>query len=130
MVRAPGGSQEAAADTRRQEGRRSMVKTELYFGRDIPGKGEVSDIKFAKFVSEVMSREIPEGLTLFDACGQHEEKDGEIVRQSAKVMIVFHEDSVTESASVDRIIAEYRERFGGAKVIRSTSPAEVRFYVD
>jgi hypothetical protein len=107
-----------------------MVRTELYFGRDMPGKGEVSDIAFAKFVSEVMSREFPEGLTLFDAFGQYEYKDGAILRQATKVMVVFHDDSVTESSSIDRVIAEYRKRFAGAKVMRSASQAEVRFYVD
>lgn len=39
-------------------------------------------------------------------------------------------NSVTEGSSIDRIIAEYRKRFGGVKVIRSTYPAEVLFYVD
>jgi hypothetical protein len=112
------------------QGRRVMVRTELYFGRDIPGKGEVSDIAFAKFLSEFMSRELPEGLTLFDAYGQYEDKNGAILKEATKVMIIFHEDSVTESSSIDRVIAEYRRRFGGAKVMRSSSPAEVQFYVD
>jgi hypothetical protein len=107
-----------------------MVRTELYFSREIPGKGAVSDIEFAKFVSEVMSRELPEGLTLSDAFGQYKYKDGAIIKQATKVMIVFHEDSVTESSSIDRVIAAYRKRFGGAKVMRSASPAEVRIYVD
>lgn len=112
------------------ERKRVMIRTEVYFDREIPGQGEVSDIAFAKFVSEVVSRELPEGLTLFNAYGQYEERAGEILKQETKVLVVFHEDSVTESSSIDRIIAEYRKRFEGAKVMRSASSAEVLYYVD
>jgi Protein of unknown function (DUF3574) len=107
-----------------------MVRTELYFGRDMPGKGEVSDIEFDSFVTGIITKELPEGLTLFDAYGQYEDKDGTELKQATKVMIVFHEDTGEEGAAIEKVIAAYRERFSGAKVMRSTSPAEVVFYVD
>ena len=107
-----------------------MVRTELYFGRDMPAKGEVSDIEFDSFVSNVVTKELPEGLTLFDAYGQYEDKDGTELKQATKVMIVFHEDTEAETAAIEKVIAAYRERFSGAKVMRASAPADVAFYVD
>ena len=107
-----------------------MVRTELYFGRDMPGKGEVSDVEFEGFLAEVITRELPEGLTLLDAYGQYEDAGGAIIKQATKVMLVFHEGTGQESSAIDRVVSDYRERFGGAKVMRSTAQADVVFYVD
>jgi hypothetical protein len=107
-----------------------MVRTELYFGREMPGKGEVSDIEFDSFVAGVVTSELPEGLTLFDAYGQYKDKDGTELKQATKVMIVFHDDTDAEAAAIEKVIAAYRERFSGAKAMRSTAPADIVFYVD
>lgn len=55
---------------------------------------------------------------------------GRGTEQATKVIVVFHEDSEDELELIERVIANYRESFGGAKVVRSTAVAEVRFYVD
>ena len=107
-----------------------MVKTELYFGRDMPGKSEVSDIAFESFMSEVVTGELPEGLTIFDAYGQYEDRDGAILRQATKVIIMLHEDTEAETAAIERVISAYRQRFEGAKVMRTSAPTDTRFYVD
>jgi hypothetical protein len=44
-----------------------LIKADLFFGRSIPGGGEVSDEQFQGFVNNVITPRFPEGLTIFDA---------------------------------------------------------------
>ena len=107
-----------------------MVRTELYFGLARPDGGQVSEAEFSDFMYDVISGDLPEGFTLFDAYGQFMQADGVMLKEKTKMLIFFHQENNAESAAIEDVVSSYRERFGGAKVMRSTSVADVRFYVD
>ena len=67
-----------------------FIRTELYFGRNIPSGGTVSDADWQKFVDEVVTPRFPDGLTVLDADGQWRGKDGSIAREESKVIVLLY----------------------------------------
>lgn len=104
------------------------VKTELYLGRNIPGDGVVSEDDFQLFLEQVVSKEFPLGLTVFDAYGQMMETDGDIEKQDTKVIVLVHQDDEASAQAVERVITAYRERFGEPQVMHTTIPIDVEFF--
>ncbi len=104
------------------------VQTELYLGTNIPGDGTVAEVDFQLFLEQVVSKEFPLGLTVYDAYGQMMEADGDIEKQDTKVIILVHQDDDANTQAVERVINAYRERFGEPQVMHSTTPIEVEFF--
>src|SRR5262245_20410541 len=45
----------------------AYYRTELYFGRSIPGGGQVSDNEWEKFLADVVTPRFPDGFTILNA---------------------------------------------------------------
>lgn len=102
----------------------------MYFGRNIPAGGAVSEEQFARFLDEVITPEFPLGLTAFDAYGQMRHGDGVIEKQQTKAVLLVHEKTKANSDAVSRVISEYRARFGKPQGMHTTQPLEVEFFGD
>jgi len=105
-----------------------MVADRLFFGRDIPAGGMVSDVDWAQFLATVITPKFPNGLTIFQANGQWLDPRGNLVREPVFVVEVFHEKSDAIDASIAAIAAEYKKRFGQDAVLRATSGSQIVFY--
>jgi hypothetical protein len=106
----------------------AWVQTMIYFGRDIPGGGVVSDEQFDVFLSDVVTEEFPSGLTAFDAYGQMQKSDGSIEKQRTEVVVLVHEKTGANSDAAKRIIDSYRSSFNSPQVMQTTIPVEVEFF--
>jgi Protein of unknown function (DUF3574) len=115
-------------DTSKEESKPTWVQTVIYFGRDIPGGGVVTDEQFSQFLTDVVTKEFPKGLTAFDAYGQMQKDDGSIEKQSTEVVLLVHEKNTANSEAVKRIIDAYRSSFGTPQVMRTTIPVDVEFF--
>ena len=51
-------------------GERPMTVTELFFGRDIPGRPPLNDQEWSDFSAGVIAKEFPDGFTTMDGEGQ------------------------------------------------------------
>lgn len=98
------------------------VAIDLYFGREKPGGGEVTDAEWAVFLAEVVTAYFPDGLSVFDASGQYREPSGRIVRERSKRLVVIVFDSPAHRLRLDRIIDAYKTRFGQYSVFRVEQP--------
>ena len=98
------------------------VAIDLYFGRDKPGGGEVTDAEWGAFVTEVVSSRFPDGLSVFDSSGQFREPSGRIVRERSKRLAVIVFDSPAHKAKVVEIVEAYKQRFGQYSVFRVEQP--------
>jgi hypothetical protein len=98
------------------------VAIDLYFGREKPGGGEVTDAEWAVFLAEVVTAHFPDGLSVFDASGQYREPSGRIVRERSKRLVVIVFDSPAHRLRLDRIIDAYKTRFGQYSVFRVEQP--------
>ena len=101
---------------------KAAVAIDLYFGRDKPGGGEVSDAEWGAFVTEVVTSRFPDGLSVFDSSGQYREPSGRIVRERSKRLVVVVFDQPAHKAKVIEIVEAYKQRFGQYSVFRVEQP--------
>ncbi|HEY8182048.1 MAG TPA: DUF3574 domain-containing protein [Thermoanaerobaculia bacterium] len=118
------GCRSAAVHTSAQ----TMVSDRLFFGRDIPAGGTVSDVDWAQFLATVITPRFPEGLTIWQANGQWRDPRGNIVREPVFIVEIFHQKSDAIDASIAAIAAEYKKRFGQDAVLRAISGSQIIFY--
>ncbi len=106
----------------------ALIADRLFFGRNIPSGGTVSEADWEEFLRTVVTPRFPEGLTIWRANGQWRNPRGELVKEAVFVVEVFHKKSDEVEISIATIAAEYKKRFGQGAVLRVTSESEVRFY--
>jgi hypothetical protein len=106
----------------------TMVADRLFFGRNIPAGGTVSDVEWAQFLSTVITPRFPTGLTVWQANGQWLDPRGNIVREQVFIVEIFHEQNAEVEASIVAIAAEYKKRFGQDAVLRAISGSQIIFH--
>ena len=107
------------------------VKTEIYFGRDLPGGQEISRWAWADFMDKVLSRHFPKGLTVYEAYGQMQHADGRIEKQSTWVVAVVHPKDPAIDKTIQEIVGAFRKQFNKAQVVHVSTPViSARFYAD
>ncbi|MBD2054774.1 DUF3574 domain-containing protein [Oculatella sp. FACHB-28] len=94
-----------------------LIQTDLFFGRNIPGGGEVSEAQFQAFLDEVITSRFPAGLTVFEADGQFQDSTGTIIEERSKVVRLLLDDTVESEAAIDEIITAYTQRFNQESVL-------------
>ena len=67
----------------------SLIEKDLFFGRNIPGGGQVSEEEFQDFVDDVITKRFPAGLTIVDADGQFLDSTGTLVQEPSKLVTLF-----------------------------------------
>lgn len=119
------------ASLEQRDNSEKFIRTELYFGRNIPTGGTVSESDWQKFVDEVVTPRFPDGLTVLDADGQWRGKDGSIAREESKVIVLLYprKDRKAMNAKIEEIRTEYKKRFAQEAVMRIdvTKSVEVSF---
>jgi hypothetical protein len=120
------GSTKSESD--KKDSRPAWVQTELYFGRGIPTGGEVTEEAFQQFLEEVVTKEFPAGLTVYDAYGQQQDKGAPITHQKTKVVLLVHEKNDANAKAVNGLIEAYRARFGSPQVMHTTQVVDPEFF--
>lgn len=98
------------------------VEVNLYFGRDKPAGGEVSDAEWASFLADTVTPQFPAGLTVIDARGQHRDPAGVIGAERTKLVVVVVFDAPAHRPKVASIVDTYAKRFGQHEVFRVEQP--------
>jgi hypothetical protein len=107
------------------------VKTEIYFGCNLPGGQQISRWAWSDFMDKVLTRHFPKGLTVYEAYGQMQHADGRIEKQSTWVVVVLH----PREPAIDQVIREitdaFRKQFNKAQVVHVSAPLiSAGFYAD
>jgi hypothetical protein len=110
----------AAGDT-------ALVREVVYFGRNRPGGGTVSDAEWQGFLNDVVTRRFPAGLTVIHASGQWKGQSGTVEREQSEIVTLLHSGDEAARRSVAEIAAEYKSRFQQEAVLRERSPTCARF---
>src|SRR5690606_37977372 len=103
-----------------------FIQEDLYFGRNIPRGGEVSESQFQTFVDEVVTPRFPDGLTTFDANGQFRDNTGTTIQERSKLVTLFVDDAGAPQASIDAIAAAYRQQFRQEGVLQVSNREDLR----
>jgi hypothetical protein len=101
-----------------REGLERWSEIDLYFGRSIAGGGEVSEAQFRRFLSEVVTPNFPDGLTVVDADGQFR-TGGKIVREKTKLLILLVPSAAAVTSKLKTVTKEYKRRFRQESVLRT-----------
>lgn len=107
------------AVTVRTEGEK-YYRTELYFGRSIPGGGMVTDEQWEQFLDEAVTPRFPDGFTILKGIGQYREKSGKIISEPSQVLVFLYSRNTrkTSRAKIEEIRAAYVKRFDQESVLR------------
>ena len=106
-------------------------RTELFFGRSIPGGGLVSVEQWSQFLVEIVTPRFPDGFTILSGSGQYRDKSGKIISEPSKVLVfLYSRKALKESrAKIEEIRSAYVKKFDQESVLRVDfkSSVEVSF---
>ena len=106
-------------------------RTELFFGRSIPGGGMVSDEQWSQFLVEIVTPRFPDGFTILSGSGQYRDKSGKIISEPSKVLVfLYSRKALKESrVKIEEIRSAYVKKFNQESVLRVDfkSSVEVSF---
>lgn len=95
-----------------QAGGTRELQADLLFGRDVAGRGPITDAQRARFVADAVTPRFPDGLTTWDTRGQWRDREtGRIVREESFVIRIVAPDSPATLDSLAAIRRAYAERF-------------------
>jgi len=107
---------------------RTVISDRLFFGRNIPGGGQVPDSAWASFVAEVITPRFPEGLTVWRAEGQWQDPHGALVDEPVMVLEVLHPSGTPPDSVFEGIAVEYCRRFHQDAVLRAAAESRTMLY--
>ncbi len=105
----------------------ALVRDIVYFGRNRPGGGSVSDTEWQGFLNEVVTPRFPAGLTVVEATGQWKGQSGVVEQERSEIVTLLHAGDEPARRSVAEIAAEYKGRFQQEAVLRERTPTCARF---
>jgi hypothetical protein len=105
-------------------GQSRYTAIELFFGRDIPGRGPLTDAEWDDFVARVVTQQFPEGFTVMNGYGQwFDQGTGRLVREDSKIVLAAADPESDLKTRVGSVIDAYRRRFQQKSVGVLTSEA-------
>jgi hypothetical protein len=105
----------------------ALVRDVLYFGRNRPGGGAVTDEEWQTFLDQVLTPRFPAGLTVVAATGQWKGKSGLVEQERSEVVTILHSGDEAARRAVMEIVVEYKRRFQQEAVLRERMPTCARF---
>ena len=105
----------------------ALVRSELYFGRLRPDDTVVTDAEWRAFVADEITPRFPDGFTVFDALGQYRGRDGRIVSEPTKVLLIVHGPEPRLRDSIQALRDVYRRQFQQESVLLIESPTRAGF---
>jgi hypothetical protein len=105
----------------------AMVRDMVYFGRNRPDGGVVSDAEWQAFLTEVVTPRFPAGLTVVDAVGQWKGESGAVEQERSEIVTLMHDGGPGARTAVAELAAEYKRRFRQEAVLRERTRTCARF---
>lgn len=121
---APGAARPAAPC---EAGDTALVRDVVYFGRNRPDGGTVSDAEWRGFLDSVVTPRFRAGLTVMAAAGQWQGANGQVERERSEVLTLMHGGSAAARDGVAEVVAEYKRRFRQEAVLRERTVTCARF---
>ncbi|EOH6075367.1 DUF3574 domain-containing protein [Burkholderia cenocepacia] len=111
-----------------QPGESRMLQADLLFGRDIAGRGPVTDAERAAFLADTVTPRFPDGLTYWDTHGQWRDRStGGVTREDSFVIRIIADDTSDTRARLAAIRQAYAQRFHQQSVGMTVVPACASF---
>lgn|SRR5579872_5654387 len=89
-----------------------MLEYQLFFGRAIAGRGDLTDREWQDFAEKTITPRLPAGFTVFDAYGQEMNPVTQrIIKERTKVLMVAVPDKAETATAIAAIRDAYRTQF-------------------
>jgi hypothetical protein len=108
-------------------GQQRLRTAQLFFGRNVAGRSDVSDVAFHKFVDEELTPRFPDGLTILDGGGQWRGAEDKLIRESAKIVLIVLPSRGDAGRRIDAVRTAYKTQFHQESVLLITQAACVSF---
>ncbi len=97
---------------------------QLFFGRDIPGRGPLTDAEWDGFVARAITPQFPDGFTVMDGAGQwYDQASGKLIREPSKILLVVADPESDLKTRIGSVVKAYRTQFHQRSVGVITSEA-------
>ncbi|RQQ59442.1 DUF3574 domain-containing protein [Burkholderia stagnalis] len=111
-----------------QAGGSRQLQADLLFGRDIAGRGPVTDVERAAFLADVVTPRFPDGFTFWDTHGQWRDRtSGRVTREDSFVIRIIAGDTRDTLERLTAIRRAYAERFRQESVGVTLAPVCASF---
>jgi hypothetical protein len=91
---------------------RRMLVAELFFGRNIAGRGPLTEAEWRTFAADTITPNFPDGLTVFDGDGQwRNPATGKISHERTKIVLVAAKRVPDLAGRLSAVIDTYKNRF-------------------
>jgi hypothetical protein len=105
-------------------GQERYAIAQLFFGRDIPGRGPLTDAEWNDFAAHAITPQFPDGFTVMDGDGQwYDQASGKLIHERSKILLVAADPDSDLKARIGSVIAAYRRQFKQRSVGVITSEA-------
>lgn len=105
-----------------------MVEIQLFFGRDIEGRGPVTNNEWTDFAATVLTRQFPDGFTVSDGEGQWRDPQSKtVIHEPSKIVTVVTPQSYALARKLTDVMGAYRTRFHQQSVGIVTRPVCAAF---
>ncbi len=89
-----------------------MLVAELFFGRNIAGRGPLTEAEWAAFATRTITPNFPDGFTVFDGSGQWQNPTTQkIARDPTKILLVAAKRSPDLAARLTAVMDAYKAQF-------------------
>ncbi|HTT99272.1 MAG TPA: DUF3574 domain-containing protein [Rhizomicrobium sp.] len=102
----------ARAATCPVHGERPMIEAQLFFGRDIEGRGPVTDEEWSDFAAKVIAEDFPAGFTVTNGQGAwFDSKARSMIHEDSKIVLVAAAQSPDTAAKLSHMMDAYKRQF-------------------
>ena len=102
----------AEAATCPVRGEHPMIEAQLFFGRDIEGRGPVTKEEWSEFAAKVIAENFPDGFTVTDGEGAwFDPKAKSMVHEDTKIVLVAAKQSPGLAAKLTHVMDAYKRQF-------------------
>jgi hypothetical protein len=108
----------------------NYIKTELYFGLNIPDGRRIEDPDFELFIDTCLSPRFPEGLTILHAQGQWQDTSTQKVdKEDSRIVVLLYprKSRKAKSALIEQVRGSYQKAFNQQAVMRVDMPTKTSF---
>jgi hypothetical protein len=118
----------AEAATCPVRGEKPMIEAQLFFGRDIEGRGPVTNEEWSDFAAHAIAENFPDGFTVTDGEGAwFDPKTKSMTHEDTKIVLVAAKQSPGLSARLSHVMDAYKRRFHQQSVGLITRPVCAAF---
>ncbi len=95
-----------------------MQRLELIFGMGRKGAPEISDAEWRSFLDAEVTPRFPDGLTVLAGDGQWRNKDGQVAKESSRIVLVWLVPAVDTDTKIEAIRSAWKLRHAQESVMR------------